>query len=51
LGEEYVRRNATPDEVQHLLEDPRLIEAAHEQMRNDFASGDLDPRRSPDSAR
>lgn len=51
LGEEYVRRNATPDEVGQILENPKLVEAAHEQMRNDFTSGDLDPKRSPGSAR
>ncbi len=44
LQEEYVRRNATPDEVRSILEDPRLIEAAGEQLREDFSSGKLDPR-------
>ncbi len=51
LGEEYVRRNASPDEVEQILENPKLVEAAHEQMRNDFASGELDPKRPPSSAR
>ncbi len=51
LGEEYVRRNASPDEVEQILENPKVVEAAHEQMRNDFASGDLDLKRSPDSNR
>ncbi|CAA9451586.1 MAG: hypothetical protein AVDCRST_MAG14-999 [uncultured Rubrobacteraceae bacterium] len=51
LGEEYVRRNASPTEAEQILENPELVEAAHEKMRNDFTSGDLDPRRSPDSAR
>ena len=49
--EEYVRRTATPDEVQDLLENPRLIETAHEKMRDDFSSGRLDPRPSPASGR
>jgi hypothetical protein len=44
LQEEYVRRNATADEVQSLLENPRLIQAAGEQLREDFSSGELDPR-------
>jgi hypothetical protein len=44
LEEEYVRRNATADEVQSLLENPRLIQAAGEQLREDFSSGKLDPR-------
>ncbi len=51
LGEQYVRRNASPDEIEQILENPKLVEAAHEQMRSDFASGDLDPKRSPGSAR
>jgi hypothetical protein len=44
LQEEYVRRNATTDEIQSILENPRLIEAAGEQLREDFSSGKLDPR-------
>ena len=43
LQEEYVRRNATTEEVQRILENPRLIEAAGEQLRVDFSSGKLDP--------
>ncbi len=44
LQEEYVRRNATADEVRSILENPRLIQAAGEQLREDFSSGELDPR-------
>ena len=44
LQEEYVRRNATTEEVQSILENPRLIEASGEQLREDFSSGKLDPR-------
>jgi hypothetical protein len=44
LQEEYVRRNATAEEIQSILENPRLIQAAGEQMREDFSSGKLDPR-------
>ena len=43
LQEEYVHRNATTEEVQRILENPRLIEAAGEQLREDFSSGKLDP--------
>ncbi len=43
LQEEYVRRNASTEEVQTILENPRLIEAAGEQLREDFSSGNLDP--------
>jgi hypothetical protein len=49
--EEYVRRNATPDEVQQIIENPRLIETAHEKMRDAFSSGYLDPKSRPNGAR
>jgi hypothetical protein len=45
LQEEYIRRNATSDQIQSILENPRLIEAAGEQLREDFSSGKLDPRK------
>ncbi|MDQ3430452.1 MAG: hypothetical protein M3479_10985 [Actinomycetota bacterium] len=51
LQEEYVRRNASPDEVQAILDNPKLIEAAHESMRDDFSSGRLDPNPPRSSAR
>ena len=51
LQEEYVRRNASPDEVEGILENPELIEAAHEQLRDDFSSGKLDPKAPPGGAR
>ena len=44
LQEEYIRRNATANEIQRILENPRLIEAAGEQLREDFSSGKLDLR-------
>ena len=43
LQEEYVRRNASRTEIEEMLSDPRLIETAHEKMREDFYSGRLDP--------
>ncbi len=46
LQEEYVRRNASQAEIDDILENPRLVEAAHEEMRKDFSSGDLDPKPS-----
>ena len=46
--EEYVRRNASPAEVEEILHNPKLLESAHEHMREDFESGDLDPRRRPE---
>ena len=47
LGEEYVRRNASPVEIEQILENPKLIETAHEKMRDDFSSGRLDPKTPP----
>jgi len=51
LGEEYVRRNASPVEIEQILENPKLIQTAHERMRDDFSSGRLDPRTPPGGAR
>jgi hypothetical protein len=49
IQEEYVRRNASSAEVEEILQNPRLIEAAREHLGQDFASGDLDPTRKPDA--
>ena len=51
LGEEYVRRNASPEEIEQILENPRLIETAHQKMRDEFSSGRLDPKGPPRGAR
>ena len=51
MQEEYVRRNASPNEIQDILDNPKLIETAHEKMRDDFSSGHLDPKRPSRSAR
>jgi len=47
LQEQYVRRNASPEEAREILDNPRLVEAAHESLRREFASGRLDPSRRP----
>ena len=47
VGEEYVRRNASPLEVEEILSNPRLVTAAREHMVRDFGSGELDPHRRP----
>ncbi len=47
LREEYVRRNASPTEIEEICSNPRLIESAREHMERDFSSGDLDPNRRP----
>ena len=44
VQEEYVRRHASQAELDEILDNPRLVETAHEKMREDFSSGDLDPR-------
>ena len=45
LQEEYVRRNASRAEIDDILQNPRLVEAAGEQLREYFSSGELDPHR------
>ena len=47
LQEEYVRRNASPVEVEEICSNPRLVEAARERMQQDFSSEELDPTRHP----
>jgi hypothetical protein len=47
VEEEYVRRNATRDEIDTILSNPKVVEAARERMEQDFSSGDLDPNRRP----
>jgi hypothetical protein len=47
LQEEYVRRNASPAEVDEICSNPRLVEAARERMEQDFGSEELDPTRRP----
>jgi hypothetical protein len=51
LGEEYVRRNASSEEIEDILDNPRLVEAARESMQEDFTSGGLDPKSPPSGAR
>jgi hypothetical protein len=33
LDEEYVRRNASPRELDNILDDPRIVRAAGDEMR------------------
>jgi hypothetical protein len=47
VREEYVRRNASPVEVEEICSNPRLVEAARERMQQDFSSEELDPTRRP----
>ncbi len=45
LREEYVRRNASPVEVDEICSRPELVQAARERMEEEFNSGEIDPRR------
>lgn len=36
VKESYVRRNASPEEVEDILDHPRLVEAIREKMEEDF---------------
>ena len=45
VGEEYVRRNASPAEVDEITSKPELVQAARENMERDFRSGEIDPSR------
>jgi hypothetical protein len=47
VGEEYVRRNASPVEVEEICSKPELVQAAREHMERDFSSGEIDPTRRP----
>jgi len=51
LREEYVQRNASRAVIDDILEDPRLIDAARKQMREDFSSKRLEPTPPPSTAR
>jgi hypothetical protein len=43
VQEEYVRRQASPQEVDRILSDPEIIESARKRMHEDFGSEGLRP--------
>ena len=47
LEEEYVRRNASPVEVEEICSKPELVQDVREHMGQYFHSEELDPRRRP----
>jgi hypothetical protein len=51
IQEEYVQRNASQAEIDEVVADPTVIEAAHEQMVEDFSSGKLALTSPPSAAR
>ena len=48
VEEEYVKRNATRSQIDDILSNPRIIEAAHERLQDAFTSGELDPNKRPE---
>jgi len=46
--EEYVRRNVSRDQIDDLLSDPKIVEAARQKMEEAFESGELDPNKRPE---
>ena len=47
VEEEYVRRNASQSQIDEILSNPKVVEAARERLQQDFSSGDLDPNKRP----
>ena len=45
IQEEYVRRNASPAEIEEICSRPELVQAAREHMEQEFSSGEIDPGR------
>ena len=43
VNEEYVRRNASREEVEEICARPELVQTAREHLKEDFSSGYLDP--------
>lgn len=43
LKEDYVRRNASPGEIEEICRNPRLVQSVREKMEKAFGSGELDP--------
>jgi len=47
VEEEYVLRTMTRGQINDLLSDPRIVQAAREKMQEAFESGELDPGGRP----
>jgi hypothetical protein len=47
VDEEYVRRNASREEVEEICARPELVQTAREHLQQDFGSGELDPTWGP----
>ncbi len=44
MGDPYVCRNCSEDEIDELLSSPRLVHAARERLQLAFKSGELSPK-------
>lgn len=43
VQEEYVRRQTSPDELEQILDDRRIVEAARRRMHREFGSEEMSP--------
>ena len=43
VGEDYVRRNCSPDKVHEITNDPKFVHACRQHLWQTFRSGELDP--------
>lgn len=48
VQEEYVRRNASQSQIDDIVSNPKILEAARERLQEAFRSGELDPSRRPE---
>lgn len=48
VEEEYIRRTVSPGQIDDILSNPRIVEAARERMEEAFESGELDPKNRPE---
>lgn len=46
--EDYVRRNLSGSQIDDILTNPKIVEAARERMQQAFTSGELDPKKRPE---
>ena len=47
IQDEYVRRQTTPSELQQILDDQRIVEAARRRMHRELGSEEMSPRARP----
>ena len=47
VNEEYIKRNASREEVEEICARTELVQTAREHLQQDFGSGELDPARRP----